>query len=106
MRDRSGICEACQPAFTPNGVGNICAHNEMYNSPHEAITCTGNDHLIEYNEIRNVNLLTDDGGAIYAGAHRDRYGSVIRYHLICELRTPLSSIPAPSLNIKPKERLP
>ena len=85
VHDWSEIYETYQPAFTLNGVGNICAHNEMYNSPHEAVTYSGNNHLIEYNLIHDVNLLTDDGGAIYSGRRWDWYGNVIRYNLIYDL---------------------
>ena len=85
VHDWSEIYETYQPAFTLNGVGNVCAHNEMFNSPHEAITYSGNDHLIEYNLIHDVNLKTDDGGAIYSGRRWDWYGNVIRYNLIYDL---------------------
>ncbi len=85
VHDWSEIYETYQPAFSVNGVGNVCAHNEMFHSPHEAITYSGNNHLIEYNLIHNVNLLTDDGGAIYSGRRWDWYGTVIRYNLICDL---------------------
>ena len=85
VHDWSEIYETYQPAFSLNGVGSVCSHNEMYNSPHEAITYSGNDHLIEYNLIHNVNLLTDDGGAIYSGRRWDWYGTVIRYNLIYDL---------------------
>ena len=85
IHDWSEIYETYQPAFTLNGVGNICSHNEMYNSPHEAVTYAGNNHIIEYNLIHDVNLLTDDGGAIYAGRRWDWYGTVIRYNLIYDL---------------------
>ncbi len=85
VHDWSEIYETYQPAFTLNGVGNVCSHNEMYNSPHEAVTYSGNDHLIEYNLIHDVNLLTDDGGAIYSGRRWDWYGTVIRYNLIYDL---------------------
>ncbi|MBQ7638967.1 MAG: right-handed parallel beta-helix repeat-containing protein [Clostridia bacterium] len=85
VHDWSEIYETYQPAFTLNGVGNICSHNEMYNSPHEAVTYSGNDHLIEYNIIHDVNLKTDDGGAIYSGRRWDWYGTVIRYNLIYDL---------------------
>ena len=85
VHDWSEIYETYQPAFTLNGVGNICSHNEMYHSPHEAITYSGNNHLIEYNLIHDVNLLTDDGGAIYSGRRWDWYGTVIRYNLIYDL---------------------
>ena len=85
IHDWSEIYETYQPAVTLNGVGNVCAHNEMYNSPHEAVTYSGNDHLIEYNRIHHVNLKTDDGGAIYSGRRWDWYGTVIRYNLIYDL---------------------
>ena len=85
VHDWSEIYETYQPAFTLNGVGNICAHNDMFNSPHEAVTYSGNDHLIEYNLIHDVNLKTDDGGAIYSGRRWDWYGTVIRYNLIYDL---------------------
>ncbi|MBQ3888616.1 MAG: right-handed parallel beta-helix repeat-containing protein, partial [Clostridia bacterium] len=85
VHDWSEIYETYQPAFTLNGVGNRCDHNEMYNSTHEAITWTGNDHLIEYNLIHDVCLLTDDGGAIYAGRRWDWYGTAIRNNLIYNL---------------------
>ena len=85
VHDWSEIYETYQPAFTLNGVGNVCAHNEIYNSPHEAISYSGNDHVIEYNLIHDVNLKTDDGGAIYSGRRWDWYGTVIRYNLIYDL---------------------
>ncbi|MBO4539646.1 MAG: right-handed parallel beta-helix repeat-containing protein [Clostridia bacterium] len=85
VHDWSEIYETYQPAFSLDGVGNICSHNEIYNSPHEAITYTGNNQLIEYNLIHDVNLKTDDGGAIYAGRRWDYYGTVIRYNLIYNL---------------------
>ena len=85
IHDWSEIYETYQPAVTLDGVGNICSHNEIYNSPHEAITYTGNNQLIEYNLIHDVNLKTDDGGAIYAGRRWDYYGTVIRYNLIYNL---------------------
>lgn len=85
VHDWSEIYETYQCAFSLDGVGNFCSHNEMYNSPHEAITFAGNNHLIEYNLIHDVNLLTDDGGAIYSGRRWDYYGNVIRYNLIYDL---------------------
>ena len=85
VHDWSEIYETYQPAFSLGGVGNVCSHNEMYNSPHEAITYSGNDHLIEYNLIHDVNLLTNDGGAIYSGRRWDWYGTVIRNNLIYDL---------------------
>ena len=85
IHDWSEIYQTYQPAVTLSGVGNICAHNEMFSSPHEAITYDGNDHLIEYNLIHDVCLLSDDAGAIYSGRRWFWYGIVIRYNCIYNL---------------------
>ncbi len=85
IHDWSEIYQTYQPAVTLNGVGNICSHNEMFNSPHEAITYSGNNHVIEYNVIHDVCLLSDDAGAIYSGRRWDWYGTVIRYNCIYDL---------------------
>ncbi len=78
----SEIYQTYQPAVTLLGVGNVCSHNEMTNSPHEAITYKGNNHIIEYNNIHDVCLLSDDAGAIYAGRSWIWYGNIIRYNCI------------------------
>ena len=76
------------PAVLIQGVGNICRHNEMYDSPHEVIWIHGNDHVVEYNHIHHACLLTKDGGAIYAGKNWSYYGTQIRYNCIHDLGTP------------------
>ncbi len=85
IHDWSEIYFTYCPAVTLNGVGNTCSHNEIYNSPHEAITWSGNNHVIEYNLIHDVCLLSDDAGAIYSGRRWDWYGTVIRYNAIYNL---------------------
>ncbi|MBP9988509.1 MAG: right-handed parallel beta-helix repeat-containing protein, partial [Ruminococcus sp.] len=85
IHDWSEIYQTYQPAVTLNGVGNICSHNEMCNSPHEAVTFSGNNHIIEYNNIHDVCLLSDDAGAIYSGRHWNYYGNIIRYNCIYNL---------------------
>lgn len=85
IHDWSEIYLTYQPAILLDDVGNTCAHNEIYNSPHEAITYKGNNHIIEYNVIHDVCLLSDDAGAIYSGRHWDWYGNVIRYNCIYNL---------------------
>ena len=81
----SEIYQTYQPAVTLLGVGNVCSHNEMTNSPHEAITYKGNNHIIEYNDIHDVCLLSDDAGAIYSGRSWVWYGNIIRYNCIYNL---------------------
>ena len=88
IHDWSEIYQTYQPAVTLVGVGNVCSHNEIFNSPHEAITYEGCNHLVEYNLIHDVCLISDDAGAIYAGRHWDWYGNVIRFNAIYNLGTP------------------
>ncbi len=82
VHDWSEIYQTYQAAISLNGVGNTASHNEMDNSPHQAITYTGNNHVIEYNKISRVCLLSSDAGAIYAGRNWTWYGNIIRYNLI------------------------
>ena len=82
IHDWSEVYLTYQPAVSLSGVGNRCSHNEIFNSPHEAITYSGNDHVIEYNVIHDVCLLSDDAGAIYSGRRWDWYGNVIRYNAV------------------------
>ncbi len=64
------------------GVGNICAHNEFYNAPQQAIWYSGNNNIIEYNDIHDVVLLSSDSSAIYTGRRWDDVGSIIRYNAV------------------------
>ncbi len=82
IHDWSEIYKTYQPAVTLLGVGNVCSHNEMVNSPHEAITYKGNNHIVEYNNIHDVCLLSDDAGAIYSGRSWVWYGNIVRYNCI------------------------
>ena len=68
------------PAVELNGVGNIVFGNKIYQAPHGAITISGNNHLIEKNEISNVLLEFADFGAIYAflGKNQLMRGDTIR----------------------------
>ena len=64
------------------GVGNICAHNEFYNAPQQAIWYGGNNNIIEYNNIHDVALISSDSSAIYTGRRWDEIGTVIRYNAV------------------------
>lgn len=80
--DWSQVYQTYQAAVALNGVGGLCSHNEIYNSPHEAITYNGNNHIIEYNVIHDVVLKSSDAGAIYAGRSWSEYGNIVRYNCI------------------------
>ena len=71
-----------QAAVSLDGVGCRVAHNLMHDAPHQAIGFSGNDHLIEYNEIHHVCLESNDAGAIYAGRDWTMRGTMIRYNFM------------------------
>lgn len=64
------------------GVGNKATHNLIHDGPRIGIEFSGNNLLIEYNEIRHMSLETEDTGGVYTGG-RDwisSRGSVVRYN--------------------------
>lgn len=64
------------------GVGNRAAHNRLHDLPHTAIGFTGNEQLVEYNEIYRVCTQANDAGAIYTpGAHPEDWS--MRGHRVC-----------------------
>lgn len=69
-----------------NGVGLRAAHNIIHDSPRWGVISRGNDHLIEYNHIRHVNIETSDTAAIYL-VDRDftMRGTRIRYNRIHDI---------------------
>ena len=73
------------PAVNLSGVGNLVAHNHFHHAPHMAIGFSGNNHLIEFNEIHNVCLESNDAGAIYAGRDWTMRGTVIRHNYLHDI---------------------
>jgi hypothetical protein len=70
------------PAVSIDGVGIRVAHNLIHDHPHAGMLFTGNDHVIEFNEIHHVALETGDVGAIYTGRDWTYLGNVIRHNYI------------------------
>lgn len=70
------------PAIALNGVGCRAAHNLIHDAPHMAVGFSGNDHLIELNEIHHVCQEANDAGAIYAGRDWTMRGTVIQYNFM------------------------
>ena len=62
------------------GVGNRIAHNLIHDAPHMAIGWSGNEHVIEYNEVHDVVTETNDAGACYNGRDPSQQGTIIRYN--------------------------
>lgn len=73
------------PAVKVNGVGIRVAHNHIHDAPHAGIILTGNDHLIEFNNIHHLAQETGDVGAIYIGRDYTERGTIIRHNYIHDL---------------------
>ena len=71
--------------ITLSGVGTVCAHNEVCDSPAAGIAYWGNNIIVEYNVLHDVELYTDDGAAIYTGRRWDCGGGVVRYNVMYNL---------------------
>lgn len=68
-----------------SGVGQRFRHNLVHGSLGQAVTVSGNDHLLELNELFNIGYDEGDGGAIYSGADLAGYGIVYRHNFIHHL---------------------
>lgn len=77
-----------RPAVMISGVGNVIGHNLIHNGPHNAIQLSGNDHLVEYNEIHHVCYETGDVGAFYMGRDWTMQGNVIQYNYFHHIQGP------------------
>jgi hypothetical protein len=80
---RQGRWSKCYvPAVLIAGVGQRASHNLIHDHPHCAILFTGNDHLVEFNEIHHIALETGDVGAIYTGRDYTYRGNRIRCNFV------------------------
>jgi hypothetical protein len=71
-----------RPGVLISGVGNRITHNLIDNAPHMAIQFSGNDHVIEYNEIHSVVYESNDAGVMYGGYNWTMRGHQIRFNYI------------------------
>ena len=79
---------ANQPAINMNGVGQRAAHNFIHDAPHVGLDYSGNDHVIEYNELTRLCQETGDVGAIYSGRNWSYRGNIVRYNFIHHINGP------------------
>lgn len=84
----SRLVRAYRPAVGLTGVGHRAAHNVIHDAPHTAILNSGNDHLIEFNEIYHVCQETGDVGAFYMGRDWSMRGTVVRHNYFHDLSAP------------------
>lgn len=87
FRDWGHYQRVYSSAVALDGIGSRVIGNKMYFSPHGAVTVSGNNHLIEKNEISNILLEFQDFGAIYAfiGKNQLMRGHVIRQNYFHDL---------------------
>ncbi|HVV70996.1 MAG TPA: right-handed parallel beta-helix repeat-containing protein, partial [Verrucomicrobiae bacterium] len=80
---RQGRWSKCYvPAILLSGVGMRASHNLIHDHPHCAILFSGNEHLIDFNEIHHIALETGDVGAIYTGRDYTFRGNRIQHNYI------------------------
>lgn len=80
ISDYSCWCRTYHPGVLIGGYANRISHNLIENAPHQAILLSGNEHVIEYNDIRSVCTETGDAGAVYMGRDTTMRGNVIRFN--------------------------
>lgn len=73
------------PAIRLDGVGNRVANNLLERGSEIAILISGNDNVIEKNEVRNFCQQSADCGGIYSGQNWSYRGNSIRYNFIHDI---------------------
>lgn len=73
---------ACGANDAGYACGCIVTHNLIHDSPHAAITYGGNDHRIEFNEVHDFLVESDDLGGLYTNNGWCSYGNVLRHNFI------------------------
>ncbi len=76
------VLKCYQSAVSANGVGNRLTHNLIHDAPHMAVGVSGNDHVVEFNEVYRVCLEGSDNGAFYTGRDWTFRGNEVRYNSI------------------------
>ncbi len=78
--DLSRIDHTYTPAVMMSGVGNRIAHNLLHDMNSSAIRLSGNDHLVEFNEVYRVVRESDDQGGLDMWSDPTYRGNIIRYN--------------------------
>jgi hypothetical protein len=73
-------CKTYRPAVALRGVGGAIRRTHIHQAPHVGVLLSGNDHVVELNEIDHVALETGDVGAIYLGRDWTYRGNVVRHN--------------------------
>lgn len=85
VRDFGILRRTYAGAFSLGGVGVTLRGCEISEAPHTAVFFSGNDHVIEYNNVHHVLMETGDAGAFYTGRDWTNQGTVMRHNFVHEL---------------------
>lgn len=77
-----------QSAITLDGVGNYIANNLIHHGPGTGITLSGNEHILEYNELHHLGQEMADVGAVYMGRNWTQRGNIVQYNFFHDLSGP------------------
>jgi hypothetical protein len=80
IHELSRIDHTYTPAVLLEGVGNRLAHNRFHDVLSSAMRVEGNDHVIEYNEVFNAVLESDDQGGADMFGNPTYRGNAYRYN--------------------------
>jgi parallel beta-helix repeat protein len=75
--DYSRLYKTYTPAVNLDGVGSSILNCYIHDAPDQAITFSGNNHILAYNHIRKVCTWFSDMGAIYTGRDPSSTGTFI-----------------------------
>ena len=82
-----------QPAIHLAGCGVTAKNNTVTKTPHTAVSYTGNNHVLEYNDIYDCLLdSTGDAGLIYVGNDLSNIGTQIRYNYLHDSKSGMGAI--------------
>jgi hypothetical protein len=73
------------PGIQLEGAGNRVAHNFFHDCPSSVMRIEGNDHIIEFNEVRDAVLESDDQGAMELFANPTYRGVVFRHNRFTDI---------------------
>lgn len=86
IHDYALIKRVYEPGISIDGVGNCVERNLIENAPHMGIGFSGNENLIEGNEICNVCFESNDAGAIYTGRNWTMRGNILRGNYLHDIQ--------------------
>jgi parallel beta-helix repeat protein len=88
MHNFGRIDRTYTPGVQLEGVGNRVVHNLFFNCPSSVMRIEGNDHLIEFNEVRDAVLESDDQGAMELFRNPTYRGVIFRHNSFMRIGIP------------------